>query len=126
MPNPLRGEASFKAGVSSFTLVYDVNAFCDLEDETGFSISELVARVKGDPSFTLLRSIVCAGLQAKHPQTSKAETGEIMADAGVQPVIAAMKKAFEAALPPAKKPPAGEGETGGKGKGAKATTGSPS
>lgn len=126
MSNPLRGEASFRAGASTFTLVYDVNAFCELEEETSYSISELVAQVRGNPSFTLLRSIVCAGLQAKHPSTSKAEAGEIMADAGIQPVMDAMKKAFETAMPPAKKPGADVAAEEGKGKAPKKTTGSPS
>lgn len=99
MANPLRGEASFKAGAATFTLVFDVNAFCELEDETGLGVTELIERIQDKPSFKLLRSIFCAGLQTHHPQTSTAEAGEIMSDAGMDGVKDALSRALQAAMP---------------------------
>ncbi|WIA58092.1 hypothetical protein N6H05_09960 [Sphingobium sp. WTD-1] len=99
MNNPLRGEASFKAGVSTFTLVFDVNAFCELEDETGFGVAELIEQIQDKPSFRLLRSIFCAGLQTHHPKTSLAEAGEIMSDAGLEGIKNALRSALQAAMP---------------------------
>ncbi|WIA57829.1 hypothetical protein N6H05_08545 [Sphingobium sp. WTD-1] len=99
MNNPLRGEASFKAGASTFTLVFDVNAFCELEDETGFGVAELIEQIQDRPSFRLLRSIFCAGLQTHHPKTSLAEAGEIMSDAGLEGIKNALRSALQAAMP---------------------------
>lgn len=99
MPNPLRGEASFKAGAARYTIVFDVNAFCDLEDETGLGVGELIDQIQDRPSFKLLRSIFCAGLQARHPRTTLAEAGEIMADAGLDEMKTALANALKAAMP---------------------------
>ncbi|KMS54721.1 hypothetical protein [Sphingobium cupriresistens] len=99
MPNPLRGQASFKAGASEFTLVFDINTFCELEDETGLGVADLVEQIQDKPSFKLLRSIFCAGLQAHHPQTSIVEAGEIMSDAGLDVMKDALARALKAAMP---------------------------
>jgi hypothetical protein len=99
VPNPLRGEASFKAGAASFTLVFDINVFCELEDETGLDLPALIDQIQDKPSMKLLRSIFCAGLQNHHPKTSLAEAGEIMSDAGMDGVKDALSRALKAAMP---------------------------
>lgn len=103
MPNPLRGEAVLKAGDKEFTLLYDVNTFCSLEDETGLGVNDLVKQIQGSPSFTLLRAIFAAGLQAKHPGTSATDAGVIMSDAGIEEMTKALHTAFQRAMPAAKK-----------------------
>jgi uncharacterized membrane protein len=120
--NPLRGEASFKAGASTFTLVFDVNAFCELEDETGFGVAELIEQIQDKPSFRLLRSIFCAGLQTHHPKTSLAEAGEIMSDAGLEGIKNALRAALQAAMP-SKEDAAEDESAGGKARRKKAGTG---
>ncbi|WP_333702898.1 hypothetical protein [Sphingobium yanoikuyae] len=122
MHNPLRGEASFKAGVSTFTLVFDVNAFCELEDETGFGVAELIEQIQDKPSFRLLRSIFCAGLQTHHPKTSLAEAGEIMSDAGLEGIKNALRAALQAAMP-SKDDAADDESAGGKARRKRAGTG---
>lgn len=102
MNNPLRGEAAFRAGDRDLTLVFDVNTFCELEADTGLTTDEVIERVQGRPSFSLLRSIFCAGLQEKHPGTSKAEAGQIMSDAGVAEITRSLHDALRAAMPEAK------------------------
>jgi hypothetical protein len=121
--NPLRGQASFKAGASEFTLVFDINTFCELEDETGLAVAELVDQIQDKPSFKLLRSIFCAGLQAHHPQTAIKEAGEIMSDAGLDVMKDALARALKAAMPA----PSGD-KAGAEGKAPRkrAGTGSPS
>lgn len=116
MANPLRGEASFKAGAATFTLVFDVNAFCELEDETGFGVTELIERIQDKPSFKLLRSIFCAGLQTHHPRTSTAEAGEIMSDAGMDGVKDALSRALQAAMPSKSDTDDADKSAGGKAK----------
>jgi hypothetical protein len=99
MGNPLRGEAAFTAGATPYTLVFDVNVFCELEADTGLALNELVATIQGSPSFTLLRAVFCAGLQAKHPATTKAQAGTIMSDAGIEEMTGALRRALAMAMP---------------------------
>ncbi|HYI42684.1 MAG TPA: GTA-gp10 family protein [Sphingomicrobium sp.] len=99
MSNPLRGESVLRAGDTEKTLVFDVNAFCELEADTGLGLTDLIEQLQGNPSFSLLRSVFCAGLQAKHPGTTKAEAGTIMSDAGVEEITRALQSALEAAMP---------------------------
>lgn len=110
MANPLRGESSFKAGEADFTLVFDINTFCALEDETGLGVSDLIDKVQAKPSFKLLRSIFCAGLQARHPRTTISEAGEIMSDAGLETLQKALSTALQAAMPAADAIPAKSAE----------------
>ncbi|RYM07997.1 hypothetical protein [Sphingobium cupriresistens] len=124
MANSLRGEAAFKAGASDYVLVFDVNTFCALEDETGLGVSELIDQVQARPSFKLLRSIFCAGLQNHHPRTTIAEAGEIMSDAGLETMQDALSRALKAAMPAPEA--SGTKSTEGKGPKVKAGTGSAS
>ena len=102
MANPLRGEATFRAGAAEYTLLFDVNAFCELEADSGLGVNEIVEQAQGAPSFRMLRDIFCAGLQAKHPGTSKIDAGNIMSDAGVEEMTGALRRALQAALPEAR------------------------
>lgn len=103
MGNPLRGEAVLKADGKDWTLVFDVNVFCALEDDTGLSTNEILGQVQGNPSFRMLRSIVCAGLQPRHPGTTKLEAGEVISGAGAEETGEALRRAIEQAMPPPKK-----------------------
>lgn len=116
MPNPLRGQASFRAGEATFTLVFDINVFCELEAETGLGVTQLVEQVQEQPSFRLLRSIFCAGLQTHHPRTSIKEAGEIMSDAGLDVMKDALARALKAAMPAKSDSDAGGDKDGAEGK----------
>lgn len=99
MGNPLRGQASFKAGAESYTLTFDVNIFVEIEEATGYGMGELVQRIQSNPSFGLVRAVVCGGLQAKHEGVTARRAGEIISDAGLDPVTDALKRALAQALP---------------------------
>ena len=99
MSNSLRGEAPLVAGGETFTLVYDVNAFVEIEANTGLGFGALIATIQGDPSFTLLRQIICAGLQEKHPGTTLKDAGRIMSAAGLTELTRGLRDAMKAALP---------------------------
>lgn len=116
MGNPIRGEASFRVGGQTWTLVFDVNAFCELEADTRLGIIEIIDQIQDRPSFTLMRSVYCAGLQKKHPGTTKEEAGDLISDGG-EAAGKALQKALKQAMPEPKlggdeNPPAGEGGTG--------------
>lgn len=119
--NPLRGEASFRVGATTYTLVIDVNAFCTIEEDTGLGVNALIREVQGNPSFRILRSIVHGMLENKHPEITKIAAGNIMSDAGMELVSGAVKKAIQQAMPAKKKGEAADAEadpqkgTGGTG-----------
>jgi hypothetical protein len=103
MGNPLRGEATFRAGDREFTLVANVNSFCELEEETGLDLNTLLAELQDRPRLTMLRSVFCAFLQEKHPGTTKREAGDILSDAGDEVASEALGRAIVQAMPPVKR-----------------------
>lgn len=86
MPNPLRGEAA----LGDYTLVFDFNAMCLLEDATGQKTPQLLAQMQMEIGFRELRAFVWAGLQRKHEGLSIAEAGEIIGSFGVKGVEVAL------------------------------------
>lgn len=122
MANPLRGEAPLAAGDASYTLCFDVNAFCYAEAQLAKTTDEIVFQVQDELSgwvvasknpnalprlnSSLVRGLLWAGLQKHHPGTHLVEAGEIMSDAGLANTVVAVTNAFFAAFGP----PEAEGE----------------
>lgn len=119
MANKFRGESeiTFMREVepgkpekeARFKLVFDANAFCEIEDSLGLTLGEL-SDVMTDPrklSMKGVRAIFHGGLLRHHPDTTIEDAGDIMSDAGIEVVMAAMKEAFGGALkkPGEAKPP---------------------
>jgi hypothetical protein len=102
MTNPLRGEASFEAGGTTFTLAYDINALVLAEEATGLEADALIERLDAGKSIKVLRAAIWAGLQLHH-ECHLLRAGEIMTEAGVSAAVTAMRKALMAAFPPAEK-----------------------
>lgn len=100
--NPLRGEATLKAGDVEKKLAINVNVFCELEADTGLDVDGVLGGVMNNPSFTLLRKIFCAALQTHQPGTTLAETGDLMSDAGLEAITAVLQSLFKAIMPEAK------------------------
>lgn len=101
MANPHRGEVELKAGEKTYTLVYTINALCELEEETGKSVDLLIAEINTDkPKLSAIRALFWAGLRTHHKMTVE-EAGEVMQAAG--PVLAAVssQKAVALAFSPA-------------------------
>lgn len=100
MANPLKGEAAFQAGSETMTLVFDINALCNAEDASGMKTAELLTELDGGESMKVLRAIIWAGLQAKHP-CNLLRAGEIIQAAGPGVAAKAMRDGLAAAFPPA-------------------------
>lgn len=98
MSNPLRGEATLVAGTAAYTLVFDINALCLAEEALGMEVDELLARYSGGTSARLVRGLVWAALQAKHP-CSLAEAGAIISEVGFVEAKATLEKALLLAMP---------------------------
>lgn len=96
--NPLRGEATLQAGENTYTLICDINALCEAEAELGMDIDELLGRYSSGTSTRLVRGLIWATLQSKHPCTIE-RAGEIITEAGFMPAKAALEKALLLAMP---------------------------
>lgn len=106
MANAMKGETSLKAGSKEYILVMNINALCEAEDALGMATDEILARYSAGLSVKLLRGLIWAALQAKHPCTVD-EAGQIIEAAGVPVAKAALEQAILASMPA---PEAAEGE----------------
>lgn len=108
MANKFRGESelTFMRDIdgeqkeAKFKLVYDANAFCEIEDNIKLTLGELHDAMS-DPkkmSMKSVRGIFHGGLIRHHPDLTLADAGDIMSDAGMAEVMDAMKRAFGGAM----------------------------
>lgn len=98
MGNPLRGETPLQAGDQSYTLLLDINALAALEEQLGMMMDMILAQYQVGTSVRLVRALIWAGLQAKHP-CSIEEAGAIVGAAGLPAAKAAVETALVASLP---------------------------
>lgn len=107
MANTVLGDVALQLGGESFTLRLDMNAWCELEAETGQLGHDVLATV-ADParrSMRLQRALAWAALQRHHPGTTLREAGDIV-DRDPKAFWDAMGRALGASIP--------AGETTGK------------
>jgi hypothetical protein len=96
MANPHRGEVELKAGDQTYTLVFTINAVCELEGALNKGINEIVADMA---RVSTIRAVLWAGLQELHPMDLKA-AGAIMHEAGAAATAEAVNRAMSLAFPP--------------------------
>lgn len=95
MANPHRGEVELKAGEKTYTLVFTINAVCELESHLNKSVTEIVGSMD---RITVVRAVLWAGLQHHHKLTLE-EAGDIMHAAGAAATSAAINQAMTLAFP---------------------------
>lgn len=98
-PNRRRGETAMGA----YTLVYSFNAMCLLEDETGLKTGEIIQQMQDGVGLKQLRTFIWAGLQEKHPDFSQEDAGDVIDEVGIEPAMASLQQAIEAAFSVEKK-----------------------
>jgi hypothetical protein len=103
MANKVRGEVAFAAGDKSYTLLFDINALCELEDVLGEGAlaGGLGANGAQDVLISLkrLRAFVWCGLRRHHGVLTLADAGDIVGAAGIAAATAAVGEALQAAFP---------------------------
>lgn len=100
MINPHKGEVSFEADGQRFVLQYSIDAVCTLEGETGKGFVALVEELEQNPSLTLMRQMLWAGLLERHPDITLKEAGELIpAAGGLVGAMVLFNKAFQVAFP---------------------------
>lgn len=116
MANSKRGQVDLKAGEAVYRLSFSINALCELEDETGKSVNELVAEMNvPNPRLSMIRMLLWGALRDHHEAVTLRQAGEIAGDAGMQATGEAVGKAFELAFPVAKEEPGPRPQKAGKG-----------
>ena len=114
MANKHRGEVELTAGDEIYTLLFSVNALCDLEEHFDMPIGR-VSDMLNDPNnvrLTDLRALLLFALKEHHPDLVFTDAGRIATDAGIPETMAKLGQAFVAAFPEEKKggnPPAPKG-----------------
>lgn len=94
------GTLTFNALDQSWSLRFDINAFCRIEDELGIeSVAEFQAVLKENLSFRKLRTLFACGLT---PAASEVQAGAIMSDLGLDRASALLTDTIQAAFPAAK------------------------
>lgn len=113
MPNATRGEHAVTClDGQVYTLVFDVNALCDVEDRLGVGVGDLDAAMQ-KPTARLLRTLFHAGLAARHPDVSERDAGALLSIKAMgEAVTAAIVKSMPEASGDARPPAAPAGGTG--------------
>lgn len=101
MANPIKGEVSFQASGEEFTLVFDFNALCTIEDEFDVEASRLDEVIGGRAS--AIRKIFRIGLSRHHPGMSDEKAGELIQAVGPTKAADMVTQAFARAFPEAAK-----------------------
>lgn len=107
MATKIKGEVSFPAAGSTWTLVYDFNALCSIEDELEVKIDDVGERLS---SPSMIRSVFRIGLAAHHGVMTDLEAGRIIHDMGAAAAAQVIGEAFQAAFPPPAEPGSAEGK----------------
>lgn len=101
MANAIKGEVSFLAGNKRYTLVFDFNAICNVEDTFDAPISEVGEKLTGGMRAKDLRALITAGLQAHHPGIEELDVGDLIGKIGPQVAAEKLGEAMQAAFPKA-------------------------
>lgn len=107
MANIGKGEASFTASGRTYRLVMDLNAYAEAEEATDMDLDTLLKAVSPqiDPKTGLvvkqprikhLGALLFGGLQAHHPDISRAEANRLLGEEGAGEALA---KAMRASMP---------------------------
>lgn len=95
-----RGEASLTVRGRTYALVFDLNAFAELEGALGEPLERPLHRLLArQVALRDVRALVWAGLRARHPDVSLQEAGDLLAEVGLRPALSGLVPALIAALP---------------------------
>jgi hypothetical protein len=94
-----KGEVSVEADGKTYTLVFSINALCELEDKLGASVSDIAALSTNGKRFGTIRTVFWAGLQEHHPDLTLKDAGRIITAMGIPAADAAVGEAFSLTFP---------------------------
>ncbi len=120
MANPHKGEAKIDVAGRSYTLVFDINAMCEVEYILDMDADRILRTLVKSPSLHLIRALLWGGLRRHHADVDLYAAGDLVEQmGGAGPALDGIGRALQASFPDAK-----EGEdTDRPRKGAAAGTG---
>ena len=97
----MKGEVIFEADGRSYTMLFSINAICNLEENLGKTINQISESLQNTETMrmSLARSVFRAGLSDLHPKTTEKQAGEIITNLGFQPAMDLINKAFSLTFP---------------------------
>lgn len=99
--NAVKGEVPFEAEGQTYTLVFDFNAICTVEEVFDLPISEVGEKMAKGMRAGDLRKMIAAGLQGRHPGITDLEAGHLIGVIGAQVAADKLAEAMQAAFPQA-------------------------
>ncbi|WP_430261918.1 hypothetical protein [Neorhizobium sp. DAR64862/K0K3] len=101
MANKERGEVGFEAAGKPWTMKIGTGAMCEIEAETGKSISEVGQALNSEKtaSLTLMRAVFWGALQQHHDAVTIRACNDLIDELGVQRVGELIGEAFQLAFP---------------------------
>ncbi len=102
MGNRQKGEVGFEADGKPYTLVFSINALCELEDRMGEAVSGIDSLASSRKRFRTIRTVFLCGLLDHHPELTEREAGRIIDAIGIERADALVGEAFALAFPEAK------------------------
>lgn len=70
-----RGEVALEIGGKRYTLVLDIDAICELENDTQLRLAQVMEKVD-QGSFVFIRKYLLAALRRHHPTVTPKEVGK--------------------------------------------------
>lgn len=101
-----KGEVGFDADGKRYTLVFSIDALCNLEEAAGCSIAK-IGKIWADPDqpqLHIVKAAFWAALTDNHPDITKQEASRLMASLGFVQAGQLVLEAFSLAFPEAKQP----------------------
>lgn len=98
MANRLKGEASFTLDGEEMTLLFDAEAFLEIEDRTGRSVFAIMTE-GGEVKLGTMAQVLSVGLQRHHGDVSRVDAADMLL--AVPDTQQALLTALEAAMPSA-------------------------
>src|SRR5215471_9137060 len=102
MANPLNGEAEITIGQPPNDRVYKLklsfDALVNIEELTGQSIDQVFESIKDKPRLKTMRQVFFCALHENHPEITERLAGELLLQASLPAILAAITRAGEAAF----------------------------
>lgn len=99
MANAVKGEVAFEVDGLTYTLTFDFNAICTVEEVFDLPISKIGEKMSRGMRAGDLRTLIAAGLQAHHEGMSELQAGVLIGSVGAQVAADKLAEAMQAAFP---------------------------
>lgn len=97
------GKMNGKFALGDHILTFNVNTFCDLEDEFEVAdvngVLEVMQSLEAAPSFRVLRKIFYAALRGEHKDMTLEGAGDVISAVGLEEATEAMQNAVADVFP---------------------------